>query len=116
MDETNPGRTRTSPGDPGQAAIMVVIVAAVLLVCVIGAIGTMGRTTVARVRAQTAADAAALASVGGDAGDAQILAGQHGATVIEWTRGPGPDEVTVTVRLDGVTAVARASNHVDDVP
>ena len=56
-------------------------------------------------------DAAALASVAGDVADAQRLAGVHGATVVAWTRGPGTDEVTVTVRLNGVTAVARASKQ-----
>jgi hypothetical protein len=102
--------------DAGQAAILVVMVAAVLLVAVMGAIATMGRTTLHRARAQTAADAAALASVGGDIDDARRLADAHGATVVSWARGPGPDEVTVIVSVSGVRAVARASNHVPTPP
>jgi Flp pilus assembly protein TadG len=113
MDESNQRDACEGRRDRGQAVIMVVIVAAVLLVAVIGAIGAMGRTTLARARAQTAADSAALASVAGDVEDARRLAGAHGAILVAWVRGPTPNEVTVTVQLDGETATARASNAVD---
>lgn len=96
--------------DRGQAAVLVVCVAAVLLVAVLAALATMGRTVLDRQRAQTAADAAALASVDGGRGDAVELAGRHGATVVSWQAGPGPDEVTVVVRVGDVTAIARASD------
>ncbi len=122
MDVTEQARTpvrrgsRGDPGDPGdhrdhgQAAIVVVVVSAVLLVALMAAIATMGRTSIDRTRAQTAADAAALASVDGDRDAADRLAQAHGATVIEWSSGPGPYEVTVKVHLGDVTAIARASN------
>lgn len=96
--------------DRGQAALVVVVVAAVLLVAVVSALAVMGRTAIDRTRAQTAADAAALAALDGGRGAADELATAHGATVMEWVRGPGPNEVTVTVRLGDTTATARASN------
>lgn len=94
----------------GQAAVLVVAVAAVLLVTIAAALVTMGRTSIDRTRAQTAADAAALASVDGDRSAAVRLAAVHGATVVAWEPGPGPHEVTVTVTIGAVRAVARASN------
>ena len=96
--------------DDGQAAILVVVVSAVLLVAIVVALGTMGRTSLDRTRAQTAADAAALASFEGGRGEAALLAERNGATLVEWFRGPGPWEVTVTVRRGDTTATARASN------
>ena len=89
---------------------MVITVAAVLLVSIVLALATMGRTAVDRTRAQTAADAAALASLDGGRPVADRLAEDHGATVVSWNRGPGPFEVTVTVRLGDTTATARATN------
>lgn len=100
-----PGRV-----DRGQAAILVVVVASVLCVALALAVAVMGRTVVDRTRAQTAADAAALASLENGRPAAVDLAGRHGAVVVAWSRGPGPSEVTVTVRLGDVTASARASN------
>lgn len=96
-------------GDHGQAAVLVVTVAAALLVVMLAALASMGATSIDRTRAQTAADAAALASVDGGRVEADSLAAAHGATVVDWWPGPGPDEVTVTVRLGDVTATARAS-------
>lgn len=96
--------------DDGQAAVLVVTVATVLLVAIILALGDMGRTAVDRSRAQTAADAAALASLDGGHASAESLAQRHGASVVTWSQGPGPSEVTVTVRLGDTTATARASN------
>jgi hypothetical protein len=96
--------------DDGQAAVLVIAVAAVLFVAVVLALGVMGRTAVDRTRAQTAADAAALGSLDGGSSAAVSLAQQHGAFVVRWFRGPGPGQVTVTVRLGDTTATARASN------
>jgi len=96
--------------DEGQAAVLVVVVAAVLLVAIVLALATMGRTAVDRTRAQTAADAAALASLEGGRSAADSLAQRHEAVVVAWFRGPGPFEVTVTVRIGDTSATARASN------
>lgn len=89
---------------------MVLAVSAALLVVFMTALATMGRTSVERTRAQTAADAAALGSLDGGRGAAASLASEHGATVVSWSEGPGPHDVTVTVRLGDVTATARATD------
>ena len=96
--------------DRGQAAIVVVAVCATLLVVILGAVATMGRTTTERIRAQNAADAAALASLDGGRARATAIAAANGADVVSWSTGPGPFEVSVTVRVGNVTATARASN------
>ena len=101
---------RSPSNDRGQAAVLVITVSAVLLVAIVLALGSMGRTAVDRTRAHTAADAAALASLEGGRAAAVLLAHRHGASVVTWFRGPGPSEVTVTVRLGDTTATARASN------
>lgn len=90
--------------------MLVVTVAAVLMVVSTMALGAMGRTVLDRTRAQTAADAAALASLDGGRAAAGELALRHGATVVAWSAGPGPFEVTVTVRVGDTTATARASD------
>lgn len=96
--------------DRGQAAVLVVVTATALLVVFLLALSSLGRGVLDRTRAQTAADAAALASLDGGRGAAVDLARRHDATVLSWERGPGPFEVTVTVRLGASTATARASN------
>lgn len=96
--------------DAGQAAVLVVAVAAVLLVAILAGLGSMGRTAIDRTRAQTAADAAALASLDTGRVGATSMANRHGASVVTWFRGPGPHEVTVTVRLGDTSATARATN------
>ncbi len=85
-------------------------VAAVLLVVLVLALVDVGGNALDRTRAQTAADSAALASLEGGRDAAVRLAGRHGASIVSWSRGPGPDEVTVVVRLGDATATARASN------
>ena len=90
--------------------MLVVAIAAVLLVVLVVALGSVGRTAVDRTRAQTAADAAALASLETGRPAAESIARRHGASVVTWSRGPGPHEVTVTVRLGDTTATARATN------
>ena len=98
--------------DRGQAAILVVAVVVVLAVVLAGALAEFGGHVLDRGRAQHAADAAALASLDGGAGAAAELARQNGAVLVSWQRGPGPDEVTVVVRVGESTATARASNAV----
>ena len=88
--------------------MLVVCVAAVLLVVVSFALASLGGDAVDRTRARTAADAAALASVEGGRSAAAEFAAHHGAMLVSWGRGPGADEVTVTVRVGDVTATARA--------
>ena len=41
---------------------------------------------------------------------ADDLARRNGAVIISWSRGPGPDEVTVVVRVGDSTATARATD------
>ena len=99
-----------SDDERGQSAVLVLVVAAVLLVVFVGAIASMGGVALDRTRAQTAADAAALAALDGGLAVATDLAGRHGGTVVSFRRGPGPDEVTVVVRIGESTATARASD------
>lgn len=97
-------------GEHGQAAVMVLIVLAVLVGALATALVDFGGAVGERTRAQTAADAAALASLDGGRGAAASLAAANGGVVVSWTRGPGTDEVTVTVRVGDATATARASD------
>lgn len=89
---------------------MVVVVVAVLSVVMTLAIAELGGRSVDRIRAQTAADAGALAGLAGGPARATELAARHGATVVSWRTGPGPDGVTVTVRIGDATAVASATD------
>ena len=101
---------RRTHGDRGQSAVMLLIVVAVLAAALAAALADFGSAVGERSRAQTAADAAALASVEGDRSTAVQLAAANGATLVSWSRGPGPDQVTVTVRVGDSTATARATN------
>jgi len=96
--------------DRGQATLLVLIVSTALCVALATAMVGFGGQLVDRTRAQTAADAAALASLTGGSGAAQMLAQRHGATLVEFTRGPGVNQVRVVVRLDDVTATAAATD------
>lgn len=96
--------------DVGQSAVILLVVVLALGIALLAALVDFGGITQERVRAQTAADAAALASVDGGREAAVRFAAHHGATVVSWVRGPGPDEVTVVVGLGATTATARASN------
>jgi hypothetical protein len=74
------------------------------------ALGPMGRVLADRAQARTAADAAALAgAVEGEAA-ARRLAAANGAELTEFRDLDG-GEVVVEVRLDGVSAHARARRH-----
>ena len=101
---------RWGGSDGGQSALVVLVVVAVLGVALTVALVDMAATAQHRLSAQTAADAAALASVGEGRKAAVELAALNGATIVSWRRGPGPFDVTVTVRIGDATATARASN------
>jgi sarcosine oxidase gamma subunit len=98
--------------DRGQAAVMVMITASVVFVTVLWALGALGDRLVDHARARTAADAAALASLQGGRPAALAIAHHHGAVVVAWSAGPGPDEVTVVVSFGGAEATARATQAV----
>ena len=86
--------------------ITIVLVAAL-------AFGQVAGRVVVHQRARTAADAAALAGLTGDAPEAARLAARNGARLVSFSRVPGAGGgfvVDVVVELDGITAVARASN------
>ena len=108
-----PFSDRARRGDErGQAAILLVVVVATLAVALAAALADFGGHVLDRGRAQHAADAAALASLDGGAAAAADLARRNGAVLVSWRRGPGPDEVTVVVRVGGSTATARATDAV----
>jgi hypothetical protein len=105
--------------DRGQAAVVGLATTCVVFVVMLGALGVVGDRLVDRARARTAADAAALASLDGGRAAAIAMARTHGAMLVSWSAGPGPDEVTVVVTVDGVEAAARATNALsttDTVP
>ncbi|MEM1332093.1 MAG: hypothetical protein AAGG08_01430 [Actinomycetota bacterium] len=89
---------------------MLVVAVAVILAAMVAGLGGLAADTTAKGRAQSAADAAALASLTGGQPAAVRLADANGAVVVSWRRGPGADEVTVVVHVDGVRATARATN------
>lgn len=96
--------------DRGQASVLVVIVSTALCASLSAAVVGFGGQLIDRTRAQTAADAAALAALAGGSGAAQALAQRHGATLIEFVRGPSVGQVTVIVRIGDVTATAAATD------
>jgi hypothetical protein len=108
---------RTSRSQPmpdhGQAAVLVVIIGATLFVLMMTALSSLGSRVLDRVQAQTAADAAALASLDGGRQIADQIAHRHGAIVISWWRGPGPDDVSISVRVGDSTATARATDGLE---
>ena len=59
-------------------------------------------------RARSAADAAALAGVEGGRDASAAMAAANGAVLVDWRR--DGSAVTVTVRVDGRAASARATN------
>ncbi len=112
MDATGQtdGRGSSAAADRGQAAIMLLVITATLAVVLAAALAGFGQHLLERGRAQHAADAAALASLDGGRRAADELARRNGAVLVSWSRGPGPDEVTVVVRVGGSTANARATD------
>lgn len=87
---------------------MVVVVT--LGIAVAGALADLGGHVIDRGRAQHAADAAALGSLDGGRRAAAELARRNGAELVSWSAGPGPDEVTVVVRVGATVATARATD------
>lgn len=102
--------TRRCRSDGGQSAVMLLIVLAAMGAALLVALADFGSAVGERTRAQTAADAAALASLDGGRSAAIRLAAANDGVVVAWHRGPGPDEVTVTVRVGDSTATARATD------
>jgi Flp pilus assembly protein TadG len=102
------GRDRDRDG--GSAALVVLVGAVIVGAALMSALGDVGSTLRQRAQAQTAADAAALASLDGGRSSAAALASANGARLVSWAPGPGIGEVTVVVRVDDVTATARATN------
>jgi Putative Flp pilus-assembly TadE/G-like len=103
-------RSRDRERDCGSAAIVVLVCAVVVGAALMSALGEVGSTVRHRSQAQTAADAAALASLDGGRSAAASLASANGARLVSWAPGPGTGEVTVMVRVDDITATARATN------
>jgi len=96
--------------DRGQATLLVLIVATALCVSLATAMVGFGGQLIDRTRAQTAADAAVLASLTGGSSAAHTLAQRHGATLVEFSRGPGVGQVRVVVRLGDATVIAAATD------
>ena len=79
-------------------------VSAAVMLALVPVLGAL----VDRQRAQAAADAAALAGVVDGRTAAAAIAAANGAVLVEWSEAGA--EVTVTVVVDGVRAVARATD------
>lgn len=111
---SRPGNGQRLPDDAGQAtpllAAAVGLVALMLL-----ALGPMGGALADRAQARTAADAAALAGAADGEGAARAMASANGAEMVRF-RESGDGEVVVEVRLDGVSAQARARGYEVTVP
>jgi type II secretory pathway pseudopilin PulG len=97
--------------DRGQAAVVVVMVVVALAALVMSGLAHFGTAVRDRTRAQAAADAAALAAIDGGAVAARRIASANGSTLVSWVDGPGPDEVTVVVRVGDAVATARATDQ-----
>jgi len=91
--------------ESGQATPLVAMAVLLVGLLLVG-LGRMSAGTVNAARARTAADAAALAGVREGPRGAGVLAGENGAYLVEWRRGPAWFEVTV--RVGDRTARARA--------
>jgi hypothetical protein len=92
-------------GERGQAVPLVLLVVAVAAGAML-LVGALGGRALARAQAQTAADAAALAGAAEGPAAAQELARRNGSASASVDGGVG--DATVTVRLGGLMAVARA--------
>jgi hypothetical protein len=79
------------------------------------ALGPMGRVLANRAQARTAADAAALAGAVDGEGGARRMAAANGAELVEFHDLDG-GEVVVEVRLEGVSAHARARSFETAAP
>lgn len=110
VQKCRPRRPGGDGRDRGQSAVMLLIVVAVMGGALAAALADFGSAVGERARAQTAADAAALASLDGGRSAASRLAAVNGGAVVAWARGPGTDQVTVTVQVGDSTATARASD------
>ena len=99
QDVENPAdRPRDERPDRGQAAVLLVIVVVALATAMTTGLAQLGVDVRDRARAESAADAAALAAL-------------DGSTLVSWAPGPGPDGVTVVVRVGEATARASATDR-----
>jgi Flp pilus assembly protein TadG len=89
---------------------MVLLVTLAVLLAALVAVATaeLGVAMVQRQKAQTAADAAALAGLDGGSSAAARLAALNGGQMVAFAR--RSSIVTVTVRVGGSVAMARASD------
>ena len=94
--------------DRGAMLVVTVLVGLALTTAVMLALVPRLGELVDRQRAQAAADAAALAGVVDGRAGAAALAAANGGVLVGWSQGDA--EVTVEVEVDGVRAVARATD------
>jgi Flp pilus assembly protein TadG len=94
--------------DRGSMLVFTVLVGLAFTLAAIAALVPLFDELGARQRAQNAADAAALAGVTGGRSAADDLAAANGAVLVVWER--HGRTVTVTVSVDGRTALARATD------
>jgi hypothetical protein len=99
-------RSTRRSGDTGQA-VLVVVAVVVVLATIAAATARFGVRLVAHEQVQIAADAAALAALDGGQPAAAALAAANGGVLVS-LQGDA-DTATVTVRLGGLQATARAS-------
>ncbi len=99
--------------EAGQAVPLLAAVMAVAAVLILG-LGQLGQRVAAAARARTAADAAALAGAAAGRTAAATMAAENGGTLVSYSDTDGG--VTVTVRVDGASATARAAMVADDRP
>ena len=105
-----PGERPARGDDRGQAAVVLIMVVAVLAAATMSGLGRFGTLARDRSHARSVADAAALASLGGGRGQAEAMSAVNGATLVSWSAGPAPGEVTVVVRVGSAMATARATD------
>lgn len=94
--------------DRGSILVFTVLVGLAFTLAALVALVPLFDELGARQRAQNAADAAALAGVTGGRAAAADLAAANGAVLVVWER--NGRTVTVTVSVDGRTALARATD------
>ncbi|MBU6227740.1 MAG: hypothetical protein KGQ43_09155 [Acidobacteria bacterium] len=84
---------------------------AVLCICLLVGLGENAHKQVSLLRAQIAADAAALAAASNNDADAEVFTELNGGELVSVRRFGDDDEfVEVTVVVDGVRAVAVATD------
>jgi predicted MarR family transcription regulator len=95
--------------DRGSMLVFVMLVGVALTAAVTLALLPVLTALIDHQRAQSAADAAALAGVTGGEAASGAIAAVNDAVLVAWSR--SGYEVTVTVRVGGQRATARATNQ-----